>query len=119
MPSAELQRLVKIGQLKVEAPGEGEVLGLVRSGEARLVDAQNADLALESRFDLAYNAAHALALAPAFAGSAIGRQIGISCSRPSRIPWASPPRRGECSPRDMRFGIDQSTKAGPTSMSAS
>ena len=37
--------------------------GLLRSGEARLSDAANPALALESRFDLAYNAAHALALA--------------------------------------------------------
>jgi hypothetical protein len=36
---------------------------LVHSGFARLLDARNAALALESRFDLAYNAAHALCLA--------------------------------------------------------
>ena len=40
-----------------------EIEGLQRSGEARLSDAANVDLSLESRFDLAYNAAHALALA--------------------------------------------------------
>ena len=40
-----------------------EIDGLIRSGEARLTDADNASLSLESRFDLAYNAAHALALA--------------------------------------------------------
>ncbi|MFW2355467.1 hypothetical protein [Hydrogenophaga sp.] len=34
-----------------------------RTGTARLADARNAALALESRFDLAYNAAHALCLA--------------------------------------------------------
>lgn len=33
------------------------------TGRARLVDAGNTTLALESRFDLAYNAAHALCLA--------------------------------------------------------
>lgn len=37
--------------------------GLVRSGNARLKDAQIDTLSLDSRFDLAYNAAHALALA--------------------------------------------------------
>lgn len=37
--------------------------GLLRTGRARLVDAGNTTLALESRFDLAYNAAHALCLA--------------------------------------------------------
>ena len=40
-----------------------EIRGLLRSGEARLADAANRALSLESRFDLAYNAAHALALA--------------------------------------------------------
>lgn len=35
----------------------------MRSGKARLKDAGSKGLALESRFDLAYNAAHALCLA--------------------------------------------------------
>ncbi len=63
MTSAELERLVKIGQLKREPPEASEIDGLRSSGEARLTDAENAALALESRFDLVYNAAHALALA--------------------------------------------------------
>lgn len=50
-------------QLKAEAPDEKEMAGLLRTGMARLHDAQNTALALESRFDLAYNAAHALCLA--------------------------------------------------------
>lgn len=37
--------------------------GLVRSGKLRLKDATNKTLQPESRFDLAYNAAHALSLA--------------------------------------------------------
>ena len=49
--------------LKPEAPDAKEVAGLMRTGIARLQDAQNTALALESRFDLAYNAAHALCLA--------------------------------------------------------
>lgn len=40
-----------------------EIDGLVRSGRSRLTDARHPALALESRFDLAYNAAHALSLA--------------------------------------------------------
>ena len=40
-----------------------EFVGLVRPARARLQDAGNAALALESRFDLAYNAAHGLCLA--------------------------------------------------------
>jgi hypothetical protein len=49
--------------LKAEAPDDKEIAGLLRTGIARLHDAHNAALALESRFDLAYNAAHALCLA--------------------------------------------------------
>ena len=63
MTSAELDRLVTIGKLKREPPTRGEVEGLIRSGQARLGDARRTDLTLESRFDLAYNAAHSLALA--------------------------------------------------------
>ena len=63
MTSAELENLARIGKLKQEPPVASEIRGLLRSGEARLTDAANRDLSLESRFDLAYNAAHALALA--------------------------------------------------------
>ena len=63
MTSSELENLAGIGRLKREAPSAREFEGLVRSGETRLADASNAALAPESRFDLAYNAAHALALA--------------------------------------------------------
>lgn len=49
--------------LKPEPPDAKEFAGLVRSGKARLKDASSTALALESRFDLAYNAAHALSLA--------------------------------------------------------
>ncbi|NOY90846.1 MAG: hypothetical protein GXP55_06500 [Deltaproteobacteria bacterium] len=58
-----LENLVRIGKLKNEPPSAAEFDGLVRSGRVRLHDAENASLNLESRFDLAYNAAHALALA--------------------------------------------------------
>jgi hypothetical protein len=49
--------------LRPEAPDKQETEGLLRTGLARLRDARNASLAIESRFDLAYNAAHALCLA--------------------------------------------------------
>jgi hypothetical protein len=62
MPSP-LENLVKIGKLKEEPPARSEVEGLIRSGRVRLADARNASLSPESRFDLAYNAAHSLALA--------------------------------------------------------
>lgn len=49
--------------LRAEPPDAKEFAGLQRLGLAKLNDAQQASLALESRFDLAYNAAHALCLA--------------------------------------------------------
>ena len=63
MTSPELENLIKVGSLAHEPAAAGEVAGLRQSGEARLKDAANATLSLESRFDLGYNAAHALALA--------------------------------------------------------
>lgn len=63
MPSP-LENLAGTGKpLLAEAPDDAEVAGLIRSGRARLADARHAGLSLESRFDLAYNAAHALSLA--------------------------------------------------------
>lgn len=62
MTSAELENLERIGALKRESPVPSELTGLRRSGESRLADAEREDLSFESRFDLAYNAAHALAL---------------------------------------------------------
>ena len=62
MTSDKLQNLVGIGQLREEPPSADELAGLRGSGESRLSDAERVDLSFESRFDLAYNAAHALAL---------------------------------------------------------
>lgn len=63
MSSTELENLVSTGQLKREPPNGVELAGLRTSGERRLADASKKELSLESRFDLAYNAAHALSLA--------------------------------------------------------
>lgn len=63
MSLANLDNLVKTGQLKVEPLNQLEFTGLLYSGQTRLTDATNMTLATESRFDLAYNAAHSLALA--------------------------------------------------------
>jgi hypothetical protein len=61
MPHALLDNLCGPGKpLKAEAP---DAAGLLRTGGVRLQDARNTTLSLESRFDLAYNAAHALCLA--------------------------------------------------------
>ena len=63
MSSDHLEQLVKAEQLTADAPDRKEFEGLVRSGRTRLIDARRRDLALESRFDLAYNATRALSLA--------------------------------------------------------
>ncbi|WP_101675451.1 hypothetical protein [Alloalcanivorax mobilis] len=62
MTSNPLENLARTGQLKPEPPVETELSGLFLSGQRRLADAERESLSLESRFDLAYNAAHALAL---------------------------------------------------------
>ena len=49
--------------LRVEPPDATEFTNLLRSGRTRLKDAGSKSLATESRFDLGYNAAHALCLA--------------------------------------------------------
>lgn len=59
----QLDNLVRTRQLKAEAGSQVEIDGLLRSGHARLKDAQLEKLSLDSRFDLAYNAAHAFSLA--------------------------------------------------------
>jgi hypothetical protein len=63
MTLQKLDNLVKTGNLKAEPPSQSEFVGLLRSGRARLIDSRNETLSIESRFDLSYNAAHALALA--------------------------------------------------------
>jgi hypothetical protein len=62
MANENLENLAKTGNLKAEPPAHDEIAGLIASGLARLDDSRNEDLSLESRFDLAYNAAHALSL---------------------------------------------------------
>ena len=62
--TSPLERLAGPGKaLQPEPPDETETAALMRSGRTRLADAKRAENALESRFDLAYNAAHALCLA--------------------------------------------------------
>ena len=63
MGRTELENLVRIRQLKAEPGTKVEMTGLLHSGSARLEDALNLDLNIESRFDLAYSAAHAFSLA--------------------------------------------------------
>ena len=63
MSIAELDNLVRVHKLSAEPPADNEIEALVASARARLTDAENESLHLASRFDLAYNAAHAFALA--------------------------------------------------------
>jgi len=63
MSSKELDNLVRVGLLKKEPGDQGEFNGLVKSGRTRLNDARTPGLSPVSRFDLAYSAAHAFALA--------------------------------------------------------
>lgn len=64
MTSADrLANLEKARQLTKEPASQAEIDGLLQSGKARLHDASNATNSVEGRFDLAYNAAHALSLA--------------------------------------------------------
>ncbi len=62
--TSPLENLAGVGKpLAAEPPDAAEIAGLLHSGRVRLNDAGNEALSLESRFDLAYNAAHALCLA--------------------------------------------------------
>jgi hypothetical protein len=63
MTSPELENLVRLGHLKRQPCSQRDFDNLVKSGAARLNDATNPAISVEGRFDLAYNAAHALALA--------------------------------------------------------
>jgi hypothetical protein len=62
--SSALENLTGPGKSLSREPYDAkEFEGLLRSGTLRLRDAGNPQLSLEGRFDLAYNAAHALSLA--------------------------------------------------------
>lgn len=58
-----LENLQRIGKLKAEPPAQTEFDRLVRSAERKLPDAENATNSPDSRFILAYDAAHSFALA--------------------------------------------------------
>ena len=63
MNTEALENSVRIHKLHHEAVDANEVQGLIQSGNVRLKDASLEALSQESRFDLSYNAAHALSLA--------------------------------------------------------
>ena len=58
-----LENLAKRKLLHPEPPNARETDNLIKAAVERLIDARNASLSYSSRFDLAYNAAHGLALA--------------------------------------------------------
>lgn len=63
MTLTNLSNLVRANQIHTEPPDQKEFDSLLSSAGDRLRDAYHPDLSLVSRFDLAYNATHALALA--------------------------------------------------------
>jgi hypothetical protein len=63
MTLSSLENMVSSGRLKREPPKQMEFDGLLELGEARLKDSRTASLSLAGRFDLAYGASHAFALA--------------------------------------------------------
>lgn len=63
MSKPELDNLVRINRLKTEPASKSEFMGMLDAARKRLVDAQNETLDPDSRFDLAYGAAHRFALA--------------------------------------------------------
>jgi DNA-binding MarR family transcriptional regulator len=63
MNSKELDNLVQAGLLKSEPGEQTEFDRLLDSGRKRLADAKVGNLSSESRFTLAYDAAHAFSLA--------------------------------------------------------
>jgi hypothetical protein len=63
MSKQELDNLVGINRLKSEPASRGELTRMLSSARTRLVDAQNKSLDPDSQFELAYGAAHRLALA--------------------------------------------------------
>ena len=60
MTLAHLDNLVKTGKLKTEPADPKEFDGMVNSARRRLQDAGRVSLSDDSRFSLAYGAAHAL-----------------------------------------------------------
>jgi hypothetical protein len=62
--TSPLENLAGPGRPLVAEPhDEAQFRGLLRSGLVRLKDARNRSLSLDTRFDVAYNAAHAFCLA--------------------------------------------------------
>lgn len=95
MALLELDKLVRIGKLKAEPPAASKLADLLHSGTVRLADAQRSELSRESRFDLAYNAAHAFSLA-ALRRHGYRSENRYLVFQSLRTPWGCRPRNGGC-----------------------
>ena len=113
--SKELANLERVGKLAPEPGTRGEIAGLLTSGAERLADARNEGLALSSRFDLAYNAAHAFSLA-ALRWHGYRSENRYLVFQALRIPSGCQRRRGGCWPRRTNCATSRSTKGISTSM---
>lgn len=98
------------GSLRREPADADEYAGLIRSATVRLIDAENTDNSVESRFDLAYNAAHALCLA-AMRHAGYRATTALLSSRRCRIRWGSVQRCGEFSRNATRSGTKENARA--------
>jgi hypothetical protein len=58
-----LDKLVTTGHLKVQPTSKSQLAGFLANADRRLADAQIPELSSAGRFNIAYEAAHALALA--------------------------------------------------------
>ena len=119
MPSKPLEALAETGILKREPPVREEIEGLIHSASVRLHDAQKATNSHESRFDLAYNAAHALALAALRSHGYRAEKGGTSSFKRFPTHSALPTRHGGCSTVAIRSATPPNTKESATSTKSS
>ena len=80
MTLENLDNLVKVKQLKAEPPDQQEFDGMVSSARLRLKDSKLEGLSDDSRFSLAYGAAHALALAALVTAMPASNTAGSICA---------------------------------------
>ena len=117
--TSPLERLAGTGgSLQAEPSDEREIAGLKRSAIARLTDARNDSNSLEGRFDLVYNAAHALSLA-ALRHSGFRSKNRYVVFRYCLTRLVLGQRFGACLQRAIKFVTARNMKASWTSTSDS
>jgi hypothetical protein len=104
--------------LRAEPPDAKEIAGLQRSALARLKDAQNAQLSVESRFDRPTTLLTPCAWRPC-AGMVTVRAIASSFSNCCLIRWAWGRKYGVCYPSATTFETWANTRATSTWTNAS